>query len=130
MKTEKLIEKVCEDVKNLLIKKNRDYGDSALNPSSVFSKGDVFESLGSRIDDKLMRIQNVGVDDETEDTISDLIGYLILYKVALIIEKDEEYISEKEIIENGGYVTINGTTMGTLDDLDFYYSEKKEKNGN
>jgi len=130
MKTEKLIEKVCEDVKNLLIKKNRDYGDSALNPSSVFSKGDVFESLGSRIDDKLMRIQNVGVNDETEDTISDLIGYLILYKVALIIEKDEEYNSEKEIIENGGYVTINGTTMGTLDDLDFYYSEKNKENGN
>ena len=130
MKTEKLIEKVCEDVKNLLIKKNRDYGDSALNPSSVFSKGDVFESLGSRIDDKLMRIQNVGVNDETEDTISDLIGYLILYKVALIIEKDEEYKSEKEIIENGGYVTINGTTMGTLDDLDFYYSEKNKENGN
>ena len=130
MKTEKLIEKVCEDVKNLLIKKNRDYGDSALNPSSVFSKGDVFESLGSRIDDKLMRIQNVGVNDETEDTISDLIGYLILYKVALIIEKDEDYNSEKEIIENGGYVTINGTTMGTLDDLDFYYSEKNKENGN
>ena len=130
MKTEKLIEKVCEDVKNLLIKKNRDYGDSALNPSSVFSKGDVFESLGSRIDDKLMRIQNVGVNDETEDTISDLIGYLVLYKVALIIEKDEEYNSEKEIIENGGYVTINGRTMGTVDDLDFYYSEKKEENGN
>jgi len=130
MKTEKLIEKVCEDVKNLLIKKNRDYGDSALNPSSVFSKGDVFESLGSRIDDKLMRIQNVGVNDETEDTISDLIGYLILYKVALIIEKDEDYNSEKEIIENGGYVTINGRTMGTVDDLDFYYSEKKEENGN
>ena len=130
MKTEKLIEKVCEDVKNLLIKKNRDYGNSALNPSSVFSKGDVFESLGSRIDDKLMRIQNVGVNDETEDTISDLIGYLILYKVALIMEKDEDYNSEKEIIENGGYVTINGTTMGTLDDLDFYYSEKNKENGN
>ena len=130
METEKLIKKVCEDVKDLLLQKNRDYGDSALNPSSVFSKGDVFESLGSRIDDKLMRIQNVGVNDETEDTISDLIGYLVLYKVALIIEKDEDYNSEKEIIENGGYVTINGTTMGTLDDLDFYYSEKNKENGN
>ena len=126
MKTEKLIEKVCEDVKNLLIKKNRDYGNSALNPSSVFSKGDVFESLGSRIDDKLMRIQNVGVNDETEDTISDLIGYLILYKVAMIMEKDEIYNSEKEIIENGGYVTINGRTMSEVDDLDFYYSEKNK----
>ena len=78
MKTEKVIKKVCKEVQDLLLKKNRDYGDSALNPSNVFSKGDVFESLGSRIDDKLMRIQNVGVCDETEDTILDLIGYLIL----------------------------------------------------
>jgi hypothetical protein len=126
METEKLIKKVCEDIKDLLLQKNRDYGNSALSPSGVFSKGDVFESLGSRIDDKLMRIQNVGVNDETEDTISDLIGYLILYKVALIIEKDEEYKSEKEIIENGGYVTINGRTMSEVDDLDFYYSEKNK----
>jgi hypothetical protein len=126
MEAEKLIKKVCEDIKDLLLQKNRDYGNSALSPSGVFSKGDVFESLGSRIDDKLMRIQNVGVNDETEDTISDLIGYLILYKVALIIEKDEEYKSEKEIIENGGYVTINGRTMSEVDDLDFYYSEKNK----
>ena len=73
-----------------------------------------------------MRIQNVGVNDETEDTISDLIGYLILYKVAMIMEKDQIYNSEKEIIENGGYVTINGRTMGEVDDLDFYYSEKNK----
>ena len=130
METDKIIEKVCEDIKELLLKKNRDYGDSALNPKNVFSQGDVFESLGSRIDDKLMRIQNVGVNDETEDTISDLIGYLILYKVAMIMEKDQIYNSEKEIIENGGYVTINGRTMSEVDDLDFYYSEKKEENGN
>lgn len=98
MKTEKLIEKVCEDVKNLLLQKNRDYGDSALNPSGVFSKGDVFESLGSRIDDKLMRIQNVGVNDETEDTISDLIGYLILYKVAMIMEKMGNINQKKKLL--------------------------------
>ena len=126
MEAEKLIKKVCEDIKDLLLQKNRDYGNSALSPSGVFSKGDVFESLGSRIDDKLMRIQNVGVNDETEDTISDLIGYLILYKVAMIMEKDQIYNSEKEIIENGGYVTINGRTMSEVDDLDFYYSEKNK----
>ena len=130
MKTEKLIEKVCEDVKNLLIKKNRDYGDSALNPSSVFSKGDVFESLGSRIDDKLMRIQNVGVCDETEDTILDLIGYLILYKSAMIMERDKVYNEEKDFIENGGHLSVNGRMLSTVDDLDIYYSEKEEENGN
>ena len=130
METDKIIEKVCEDIKELLLKKNRDYGDSALNPKNVFSQGDVFESLGSRIDDKLMRIQNVGVNDETEDTVSDLIGYLILYKVAMIMEKQKEYEDEKETIENGGHLTIDGRTMTTIDELDYYYSEKKDKNGN
>ena len=130
MESDKIIEKVCEDIKELLLKKNRDYGDSALNPKNVFSQGDVFESLGSRIDDKLMRIQNVGVNDETEDTVSDLIGYLILYKVAMIMEKQKEYEDEKETIENGGHLTIDGRTMTTIDELDYYYSEKKDKNGN
>ena len=70
-------------MKNLLIKKNRDYGDSATNPSNVFSSGSPVDSLCARIDDKLMRIQNKGINDKTEDTVSDLIGYLILLKVAL-----------------------------------------------
>ena len=102
MIVDELIEKVTEDIKELLLEKNRAYGNSALNPKNVFSSGDVFESLGSRIDDKLMRIQNVGVNDETEDTLSDLIGYLILYKVALIKEKKDEYESDKEIVGMGG----------------------------
>jgi len=82
METEKLIKKVCEDVKDLLLQKNRDYGNSALSPSGVFSKGDVFESLGSRIDDKLMRIANRGINENTLDTVDDLIGYLVLLKIA------------------------------------------------
>ena len=45
----------------------------------------------------------------------------------LLNEKDKEYNSEKEIIEDGGHVSINGRTMSTVEDLDYYYSEKKEK---
>ena len=91
MKTKKLIEKVCEDVKDLLLQKNRDYGDSALNPSGVFSKGDVFESLGSRIDDKLMRIKNKGIYDATEDTVKDLVGYLMLLLMAMEEKADKDW---------------------------------------
>ena len=46
------------------------------------------------------------------------------------MEKDKEYEGEKEIIEDGGHVSINGRTMSSIEDLDYYYSEKKEKNGN
>ena len=83
METRDLILEVSEDVINLLLEKNAAYGDSALKPANIFAKGDAVENLSARIDDKLMRIKTRGIDDKTEDTINDLIGYLILLKVAL-----------------------------------------------
>ena len=82
-KTENLIKEVCSQVQDLILSKNRNYGDSATNPCNIFSKGDAVQSLCARIDDKLSRIQNKGINDETEDTVIDLIGYLILLKVAM-----------------------------------------------
>jgi hypothetical protein len=73
---------VCDGIKELLLKKNRKYGDSALNPVRIFSKADSAEAIRVRIDDKLSRIQS-GQCDEDEDVIDDLIGYLVLYKIAL-----------------------------------------------
>lgn len=79
--TQEKISKVCDDVKEMLIEKNRKYGDSALNPIRIFAKSDTVEQLKVRIDDKLNRFKNMQQDD-TEDVINDLIGYLILLKVA------------------------------------------------
>jgi hypothetical protein len=83
MKTRDLIIEVSQEVTNLLLEKNAAYGDSALNPVGIFSKGDSVTSLCARIDDKLMRIKSKGITDATEDTVQDLIGYLILLKIAL-----------------------------------------------
>lgn len=83
MDTKDLILEESEAVRDLLIKKNEAYGDSALNPANIFAKGNAIENLCCRIDDKLMRIKMRGITDETEDTVQDLIGYLILLKVAL-----------------------------------------------
>ena len=127
MITEELIEKVVEEVKELLLEKNRNYGDAAINPSNVFSNGDPLESLWARIDDKLMRIKNVGINNDTEDTLMDLIGYLILYKVAMIKEVQDEYDSEKEIIGMGGFIVNSAKTIATMDQLNLKYSEKKCK---
>ena len=83
METKDLILEVSAEVTNLLLEKNNAYGDSALNPVGIFSKGDAVESLCARIDDKLMRIKSRGITDATEDTVQDLIGYLILLKIAI-----------------------------------------------
>ena len=77
------LDKVTEKVTNLLKEKNAAYGNSALNPANIFSKLDAVESLLVRMDDKIMRIKNKGINDKTEDTVDDLIGYLLLLKMAL-----------------------------------------------
>lgn len=82
MKTEYLIEKIGKDVVDLLLEKNKAYGDTATNPANVFSNLNSIEAIKVRIDDKLSRIKNKGINDKTEDTLTDLIGYLILLKIA------------------------------------------------
>jgi hypothetical protein len=83
MTTAYLIKKITEEIYELLLKKNADYGDTANAPIGIFSKLDAIEAINARIDDKLSRIKNKGINDKTEDTVTDLIGYLILLKVQM-----------------------------------------------
>ena len=71
----------CDELKALLLEKNRKYGNSALEPARIFSKASAEEQILVRIDDKLNRIKN-RQNDEDEDVIMDLAGYLILLMVA------------------------------------------------
>ena len=65
-------------VRDLLLEKNKSYGNSALNPPRIFAKGaDAELQLMARIDDKIARVQN-GHEFPGDDTILDLCGYLIL----------------------------------------------------
>tara|TARA_R100000734_G_C3286979_1_gene79494 strand:- start:170 stop:454 length:285 start_codon:yes stop_codon:yes gene_type:complete len=83
------IKRMCEKVETMLLNKNKDYGNSALEPLHIFNKGNATDSLCSRIDDKLARIKNVGISDKTEDTLLDLCGYLILLMIS-IKDKNEK----------------------------------------
>ena len=80
--TQNSIKWTCNEIRDLLLAKNKAYGDSAIEPENIFSKLDNAQAICARIDDKLSRIKNVGLDDNTEDTLDDLIGYLILLKIA------------------------------------------------
>ena len=72
-----------EKVTLLLISKNKAYGNSATQPANIFSKGNAVDSICAHIDDKLMRIKNKGINENTLDTVDDLIGYLCLLKIAI-----------------------------------------------
>ena len=79
--TQEMIQEVCKEICKFLLEKNRKYGDSAVNPSRCFSKADSVEQIKVRIDDKINRMMNRQNDDD-EDIEEDLLGYLILLKVA------------------------------------------------
>ena len=74
------IRRQCAEVLEMLLAKNAAYGNSALDPVRVFSRSDAAEQIRVRIDDKLSRLargSNAG-----EDVVLDLIGYLILLRIA------------------------------------------------
>jgi hypothetical protein len=91
MKTSYAINKIGTQVIELLQKKNSDYGDSATEGDSIFATDKNKDSMSAkefglccRIDDKLHRIKNSGITDETEDSVWDLAGYFILLLIVLM----------------------------------------------
>lgn len=80
--SQKRISEVCDQVKEMLLEKNRKYGDSALHPVRIFSKASSVEQILVRLDDKLSRLCTRAIDED-EDVVIDIIGYLILLKIAL-----------------------------------------------
>jgi hypothetical protein len=75
--------KTTREITELLISKNKAYGNTALNPTNIFSKLSATEAICARLDDKIARIKNKGINDKTEDTVDDLIGYLLLLKMSM-----------------------------------------------
>jgi hypothetical protein len=119
--TEQQINAVCNQIKTLLILKNNAYGDSALEPVRIFSKNSSIDGLLVRIDDKLSRIKNMGVSSASEDTLMDLIGYLVLLKIQLNKSMSSGYEAmaketQKKIVDQLGLVKF--TKSGTSPDVD------------
>lgn len=65
----------------MLLDKNRKYGNSALDPLRVHSQATPIEQLKVRADDKLSRLRSAQADD-AEDALLDYIGYMILLHIA------------------------------------------------
>ena len=72
--------RVCLRIWAMLHEKNQAYGNSALEPLRVFSRADPVEQIRVRLDDKLSRLARGSAAGE--DAVLDLMGYLVLLKVA------------------------------------------------
>jgi hypothetical protein len=76
---EQLIEEECMLLKELLLRKNAAYGNSALDPVRIFSKASIEEQILVRLDDKLSRLARGSLAGE--DVEQDIMGYLVLLRV-------------------------------------------------
>ena len=78
------INNTIEELREFLLMKNSQYGDSVLKPIRIFSKAAKDEQLKVRIDDKLNRLVQGNANIESdEDVVKDLIGYLILLLISM-----------------------------------------------
>lgn len=76
-----LITSECKRIESLLLDKNTKYNNSLHSDPPLFSI-DAETGIKARINDKLNRIKTTGLSDCTEDTLDDLIGYLIHLNIA------------------------------------------------
>lgn len=120
MTSSEKIKEIANGVRDLLLEKNAAYGDSALKPANIFAKGSAVENLACRIDDKLMRIKNKGITGDTEDTIQDLIGYLILLKIAIENERTQPISNDIPERNTDGYSQVYNSPVRTHKNLDWW----------
>ena len=74
MNTQEKIKLVFETVCKVVLKKNEQYGDSAITPLGIFCKNSNYQQIASRLDDKLLRLKNLDPNSAAfRDTVVDLI---------------------------------------------------------
>jgi hypothetical protein len=83
------IRRISYDIAEMLVAKNNSHKDSALDPIKIFSKSSAVDRILVRIDDKLSKLAKAQGNPEDKD-VDDLIGYLILLKIAREREPAED----------------------------------------
>lgn len=79
-----VIERICFQLKELLLKKNADYGSAAFRTPYLNPNGTAEEAILTRLSDKYERLHNVLAKDAQvkelpEETIIDIAGYCVLF---------------------------------------------------
>lgn len=78
------ISKVFDEVRDLVLAKNKQYGDSVLDPVRIFSQAPLHEQILVRLDDKMSRLARGNDSIEAdEDIFKDIMGYCAFAIIAL-----------------------------------------------
>jgi len=107
------IRKKCDEIRDLLIEKNKSYGNSVFDKGVLFNVDPMY-AIQARINDKLNRIKS----KETymsENDLMDLTGYLVLLQVYMdeVDRRMNETIKSSETYSEGETpfdyeISING----------------------
>lgn len=84
-----LIKEILDGMTELLVDKNRKYGNSALQPERIFYKGDSMNSILIRLNDKISRIKNNPDPVPRVNDCADIIGYLTLLLISMGATKED-----------------------------------------
>lgn len=109
MSVAELIIAECNALRDMLIEKNRKYGNSAIEPMRIASRASAEEQILVRIDDKLSRLKSMQ-PDETEDVWRDLLGYIVLLMVCRKLAK-QQLQQPPQLL--GRLVRSTGTELGS-----------------
>jgi hypothetical protein len=83
------IRAMCQKMADLLVEKNRAYGNSVGDPCGIFARrADPLLQMDVRIDDKINRLRK-GSEYPGDDTVWDLAGYLILRQIVAEQQKQD-----------------------------------------
>ena len=81
--TQQKIKGILSGMTDLLLYKNKKYGDSAINPKKIFYKGDSTNSILIRLDDKIGRVMSNTEEKPCVNDVADIIGYCTLLLVSM-----------------------------------------------
>ena len=87
--TQQKIKDILSGMTDLLLYKNRKYGDSAIHPKKIFYKGDSTNSIRIRLDDKIGRVMTSTEEKPRVNDVADIIGYCTLLLVSMGITSED-----------------------------------------
>ena len=87
--TQQKIKDILSGMTDLLLYKNKKYGDSAINPKKIFYKGDSTNSILIRLDDTIGRAMSNTEEKPRVNDVADIIGYCTLLLVSMGITSED-----------------------------------------
>ena len=87
--TQAKIREITDAMKDLLLYKNKKYGDSAINPKKIFYKGDSTNSILIRLDDKIGRVMSNTEEKPRVNDVCDIIGYCTLLLISMGVTAED-----------------------------------------